>query len=258
MMDRVLLAGCSFLAIEASYPPPPWDAINYGRYLFRGTVAAGNQAIAACVRYELSLQKFDHVVILWSGINRIDIPVAVEFHRRWPQTYRFILDHGDPVWYLSGGIAGTWQVGEDCPEQVRAWFREAFLHQTQRSASDATLETIASTQQWLDQQGISYDMSFIYDIHQDYNDRVDVELNRGPRVTAADRWPHWLALEHCLGQVDTESTWYDQVDWTRFHAQQPPYEWCLERGLLGRDRFHPTKDGMRQWFEQNLDIDLLA
>lgn len=257
-MQKVLIAGCSFAAIEALAPLPPWDGINYQRYHFRGTVAAGNQAIAARVRWEVERNHYDHVVVLWSGINRIDIPLAVDFHRRMPPTYRFILDLEDPVWYLSGGIAGSWQQNDACPEWVRDQFREAFLHQTARSASDVTLREVAELQTWLDDRALSYDMSFIYDIHRDYNDRVDVTNNRYRRVAAADRWPHWLALEHCLGQVDTGSEYYDQIDWSRCVSQDTPYEWCEYRDLLQPDRFHPTKDGLRQWFDQVLSIDLLS
>jgi hypothetical protein len=255
-MERVLIAGCSFVAIEALYPLPPWDEINYRKYTFRGDVAAGNQAIAARVQHEVTHGNFDHVVVLWSGINRIDIPVAVDFHRNMPKTYRFIADLQDPIWYLSGGIAGSWQWDDICPDRVKNQFRDAFLHQTHRSASDTTLQTIADLQQWLAQRGISYDMSFIYDIHRDYNDRVDYENNRRKRVTATDRWPQWLALEHCLGQVDTTSPAYDQVDWAKCRSHDTVYEWCESRNLLQADRFHPTKDGFRLWLDQVLNINL--
>lgn len=257
-MTRTLIAGCSFVAIEAQPPLPPWDAINYNRFFFRGTVAAGNQAIAARVYWELERNHYDHVVVLWSGINRIDIPVAVDFHRHMPPTYPFILDLEDPVWYLSGGIAGSWQQGDACPEWAQRQFREAFVHQTTRSASDSTLKVVSELQQWLDNRNFSYDMSFIYDIHRDYNDRVDVTNNRYRRIAAVDRWPHWLALEHCLGQVDITSPYYNQVDWDRCRTQDTPYEWCESRDLLQTDRFHPTKDGLKQWMFQVMDIDLLS
>lgn len=256
-MDQVLVAGCSYAAIATLDPLPPWDAINYHRYTFRGEPAAGNQAIAARVRYELERHSFDHVVVLWSGINRIDIPVNIKFHERMPQTYRFVMDLGDPVWYLSGGIAGSWQWENICPDWIKNQFRDAYVLHTPRSVSDTTLQTIAELQQWLDHRGMSYDMSFIYDIHRDYNDVVDAEANRRRRTESFDRWPHWLALEHCLGQVDTTSPWYDQVDWDRCRTQNTAYEWCQERNLLQQDRFHPTKDGLRQWMLAQFDLDLL-
>ena len=257
-MDRVLIVGCSFAAIETLYPLPPWDGINYKKYHFRGTVAAGNQAIAARVKHEASNGHYDQVVVLWSGINRVDLPINVKFHERMPKTYPFVLDLGDPAWYLSGGIAGSWQWDDICPEYAKNLFRDAFLHQTARTASDISLSTVADLQQWLTQKGLAWRMSFIYDIHRDYNDRVDYENNRRKRVMAAERWPQWLALEHCLGQVDTTSPCYDQVDWSQCRTQDTPYEWCDSRGLLQPDRFHPTKEGFCQWMREVMGIDLLS
>lgn len=254
MSHQYLLAGCSFLDVGMRQPIPPWDKINYKKYLFKGDVAAGNQAIAARVRYELAQNNFEHVVVLWTGINRIDVSMTLGDFNSLPNTYKFISRLGDTVWYLSGGICGSWQQNNDCPAPIKKRFDNEFMYQTARSASDTTLRTIVETQQFLQQQGVEYTMGFIYDIHADYNDMLDVIGNKFPRVTAADRWPDWLALEHCLGKIDTESEWYDQVDWTKFPAQQAPYEYCAERNMLEHDRFHPSKDGIKQWFQTQLDI----
>lgn len=254
MINRTLLVGCSYLDVGMRHPIPPWDKINYRKYLFKEMVAAGNKAIAAKVKYEISQSNYEHLIVLWSGINRIDVPVSATAFGSLPNTYKFINPIGDQVWYLSGGICGSWQQGDDCPDYVKSIFREEFLHQTQRSASDDTLKAIVDTQEFLEQHGQSYTMSFIYDIHADYNDKLDITGNKFPRATAVDRWPEWLALEHCLGKIDTQSEWYDRVNWEKFPANQTPYEYCSERNMLEPDKFHPTKDGLKQWFQTQLDI----
>lgn len=254
MIERTLLIGCSYLDVGMRQPLPPWDKINYRKFLFKEMVAAGNRAIAAKVKYEVSQSNYEHVVVLWSGINRIDVPVSVAQFENLPNTYKFINRIGDQVWYLSGGICGSWQQGDDCPDYIKSVFREEFLRQTPRSASDTTLKSIVDTQEFLEQRGQSYSMSFIYDIHADYNNNLDVIGNKFPRTTAVDRWPNWLALEHCLGQVDTQSPWYDQVDWTKFSAEKTPYEYCADRDMLEKDKFHPSKDGLKRWFETQMDI----
>lgn len=254
MTHRVLLAGCSFIAIETQEPMPPWDEINYQKYIFRGTPAAGNVAIAQRVQYEVVRQPWEHVVILWSGINRIDIPKTQHQHNEMPHTYPFILELGDMYWYLSGGICGSWYASKQCPEPVYTQFMQAFINQTPRTASDTTFEAIVDTQQFLEKRNIPYTMSFIYDINRDYNSELDIFGNRFARDIAKDRWPHWLALEHCLGQADVESEWYSQIDWTKFPAIETPFEYCASRNMLQADRFHPTKDGLKQWFKHQLDI----
>lgn len=251
-MGRVLVAGCSFLNIATREPLPPWDKINYKKYNIIGDSAAGNLAIAARVRYEVLKEQYDHVVVLWSGINRVDIEKTKHQYNEMPLGYPFVLDFGDMVWFLSGGICGSWH--SSCPDPVKQQFHNAFKDQTPLIASDITLQAIADTQQFLNERNIPHTMSFIYDIHQSYDSVVDVFGNRFPRTFGKDRWPHWLALEHCLGQIDKSSKWYNQVDWTKFPDAQPPYEYCSERDLLQPDKFHPTKDGLKQWFSQQLDI----
>ena len=254
MTHSVLVAGCSYLDVGMRQPMPPWDKINYRKYLIKGDVAAGNQAIAARVRHELSKKDFEQVVVLWSGINRIDISVPLSTWESLPNTYKFISKFNDQIWYLSGGICGSWQQGQDCPADIQSQFREHYLNQTMLSASNDTLKTIVETQQLLENKGVDYVMSFIYDIHADYNNELDVTGNKYPRTYATNRWPNWLALEHCLGQVDTESPYYDQVDWSKFPAEITPFEYCAERNMLETDHFHPTKDGLKQWFQTQLDI----
>lgn len=253
MSQTVLVAGCSYLDVGMRQPMPPWDKINYRKYLIKGDVAAGNQAIAARVRHELARQDFEQVIILWSGINRVDIPVSLETFYSLPNTYKFITKL-DEVWYLSGGMCGSWQQNEDCPSEIRSMFHNEYVNQTARSASDTTLKTIAETQTLLESKGIDYAMSFIYDVNADYNNELDVIGNKYPRTYATERWPNWLALEHCLGQIDTTSPFYNQVDWARFPAKVTPFEYCAARSMLETDRFHPTKDGLKQWFQTQLDI----
>lgn len=253
-MQRVLVAGCSFLHIKDLLPFGRLDKINYQKYKIIGDEAAGNLAIAARVRHEVSKQPYEHVVVLWSGINRIDIEKPKHNSDDVFTTYPYVLDFDDAIWFMSGGICGSWHSA--CPEPVKSEFHSKFLHQTPRLASDITLSAVVGTQKFLSNRGIDYTMSFIYDIHRDYNCTVDLFGNRNPRIIAKDRWPQWLALEHCLGQVDRSSEWYDKVDWAKFPARQAPFEYCADRNMLRPDRFHPTKDGIRQWFSRQLNIDL--
>lgn len=251
-MDRVLVVGCSFLDIAVQEPMPPWDQINYKKYTIIGTPAAGNQALASCVQHNVMKQHWDHVVVIWTGINRVDIQKTRHQYNEMPRTYHYIMDQGDMIWFLSGGFCGSWY--ENCPEPVKTQFDNAFRELTPLRATDLTMQYIVQTQQFLDAKQIPYTMGFIYDINQDYNSVIDIFGNRGPRKVYLDRWPHWLALEHCLGQADAQSKWYDQVDWTKFPAKENIFEYCAAREMLRPDRFHPTKDGIKQWFSHQLDI----
>lgn len=251
--EKVLLVGCSFLSIEAREPMPPWDQINYKKYHFRGTPAGGNVVISERVKHEVTNDHWDHVIVIWTGINRVDIPKTKYQYEEMPHTYSFVQQLGDMYWFLSGGICGSWQVPGACPEPVYTQFMQAFVDQTPRLASDISLKAIVDTQQWLDSKSVPYTMGWIYNTTRDYNSELDVFGNRIPRKLMLDRWPHWLALEHCLGKMDTQSTFYNQVNWSKFPSQTTAFEWCAERKMLEPDRFHPTKEGMIKWFRE-LDI----
>ena len=256
-MNSVLIAGCSFVQAAARYADPAPD-INRARFKFFGTSGAGNRAIAARVRHEVFRNSYDHVIVLWSGINRVDVPVALKTHVRTPNNYQYVSVIENWAWYHSGGIAGSWQSDNVCPDTVKSQFREEYLHQTARSATDTTLAAILETQDLLESRKINYTMSFIYDIHQSYDDTVDKMTNTKYRTVGFDRWPQWLALEHCLGKIDTTSGLYNMVNWTKFNHAIPPYEYGVKQDLQQIDRFHPTVFGMAEWFDTQLGVDLTS
>ena len=256
-MNSVLIAGCSFAGIAAGYSNPAPN-INRTRFKFFDAPAAGNRAIAARVRYELFRGSYDHVIVLWSGINRIDVPVTLKTHVRTPSNYRYISVMEEWVWYHSGGMAGSWQSDDVCPAAIKSQFREEYLNQTARLATDTTLAAIIDTQDLLKSCKIDYTMCFIYDINQSYNDTIDKVTNTKYRTIGFDRWPQWLALEHCLGKIDPTPSLYNMVDWGKFNNVTPPYEYCVKQNLQQIDKFHPSSFGMAEWFETQLGIDLTS
>jgi len=256
-MNSVLIAGCSFAGIAAGYSNPAPN-INHTRFRFADAPAAGNRAIAARVKHELFRNSYDHVVVLWSGINRIDVPITLKTHIRTPSKYTYISVMEQWVWYHSGGIAGSWQSDDVCPDTVKSQFRDQYLRQTARSATDTTLAAILEIQDLLESRKINYTMSFIYDVDQSYDDAVDKVTNTKYRTIGFDRWPQWLALEHCLGKIDTTSGLYNMVNWNKFNQAATPYEYCAERNLQQIDKFHPTAFGITEWFDTQLGIDLTS
>jgi hypothetical protein len=254
-MSQVLVAGCSFAGIAAGYSHPA-PKINLDRYQFFGDAAAGNRAIAARVRHQVSRSKYEHVVVMWSGINRIDIPIERTIHDKLPDTYPYVSVFEDWAWYLSGGMGSSWQSDDNCPIQIRSQLREQYVQQTPRSATDTTLAAILETQELLNSRMVNYTMCFIYDVHQSYDDVVDKVTNTQRRTIGTDRWPRWLALEHCLGKIDTTSSLYSMVDWTKFNMNSNPYEWAMRRDQLEGDNYHPTRNAMIDWFREQMGIDI--
>jgi hypothetical protein len=232
---RTLLVGCSFvqgldLAVNN-------DCANY-RVI--GRSGSGNQALAARVLYECSREKFNRVIVIWSGVNRIDIPIPLEVHDTFPKD-----DHGDPcykfytlldpvVWYHSGGfcLSGT---SEKCPSPVRSFFKQQYLGATPRYLADLTLGAIITTQGFLQKQGIPHDMTWIYDV-----DRSDLGERNEPGC----------------GQLDRTSPLHTLVDWNRFSQHQTIFEHCQANGQLMNDGFHPKSSYLMSYLNHCFGLNL--
>ena len=121
--------------------------------------------------YQLAQQEYKKVVVIWSGINRLSVPIDVELHKlyqldRDPYTF---YDNQDPmVWYHSGGILAA-EVHSNIPKFIKNYFKAQYKTVSPRYLTDQTLQNIIGVQSLLENKKIEYEMNFIYDIHKDYS-----------------------------------------------------------------------------------------
>lgn len=215
--------------------------MNPNHFAIRGKSGSGNQAIAARVAWEVSQHNYKRVIVLWSGINRLDFPVGRALHDTFPKVsdhewyYPYYTELGDMVWYHSGGflLSGC---SNQCPTQLRDFFQNQYRGFTPRYLSDMSMLSVLQTQCLLENLNIQYNMSFIYDIDHGYT----------------ESW-----IEPGCGQVVTDSPLYTKINWDKF-AKHPPFEWARERNLLWPDNFHPSFEGMWAWFREELAIDICS
>ena len=225
-MPKTLLVGCSFLSRLQ---------IENSNIKIIGKAGAGNQVLAQLVYHEVAKSDYDQVCVLWSGINRIDIPIGIDLHQVLGHKYHFCTDIDDTVWYFSGGIDMSGN-SDQCPREVRQIFTTMYKGATSRYLTDLSLASIVACQKFLESSKIPYKMSFIYDVH---------------KQTQEISW-----LDQVLGQLDSESKLKNLVDWTRIQTHDTPFEWCQQQNLISDDKFHPTPDGMKKWLLKNFDLDL--
>lgn len=239
-----LIVGCSFIQNLNN----PIYNINRKQWKTKGSSGSGNQAISARVIYECARKnKYDEVLVLWSGINRLDFPIGRPLHDTMPVTadgypkYEYYSKMDEVIWYHSGGFSLS-GCSIDSPPWFRDWCRTQYKSSTPKYLTDLTLQSIVNTQGFLSARGIPYRMSFIYDIDVDY------ERN----------WPgrhSGVYIEPGCGKIDRSSPLINLVDWSKFIQHQPPYEYARDSTQL-EDGFHPTYQGMSNWFKSALDIDL--
>lgn len=225
-MSKVLMVGCSFLS--------NFNCDN-SKIKIIGKGGAGNQLIAATVMHELSTSQYDEVYVIWSGVNRLDMPVGINLHNTLGDTYSFCQPLGDVVWYSSGGIHASGSQ-PTCPSDIRNLFHLQYVGATPRYLTDQTLTSLIAVQSTLTSKLIPYRMAFTYNIDNKIYDN------------------NWL--ENILGTLDRSSPLNALVDWTKIQTTDTPYEWCKDRNLLLHDNFHPDYNGMICWILENFKIDI--
>lgn len=240
-MSQILLVGCSFLS-RLTYRLDDNDYhVNAQRYNVLASPGSGNQALAATTIYEISRQRYDQVVVVWSGINRIDFPISQELQKTFPPAagnlYAACCPVGSMAWYHSGGIVGSGTGESATPEPLRQFFRTQYLgtESGSRYLTELSLLSILSTQAVLEKANVPYQMAFIYDTQ---------------RIIPGEQ------EEHSHGLMYKDTPLYNAVDWTKFTKFDSPYEWARAAGRLESDNYHPTRNAMIDWFRLAMDIDL--
>jgi hypothetical protein len=233
-MTRTLLVGCSFLAglnLENVH------LINSSKYTVLASHGAGNQAIAAQTIYEVCRTLYDQVVVIWSGINRVDAPIGAHlsqhYQPRSKEDHLYRWQIGKMSWFHSGGILGN---TSRTPKAIKNFFQTQYMSEADQNQylTELSLLSIVSTQAVLNQHKIPYQMGFIYDV----------------KSTEYDQF------EQCHGTINQQTPLYHAVDWTKFTDYTAPQVWARDHNRLKEDGYHPTKDAMIDWFRLAMNIDL--
>ena len=227
---NTLIVGCSFVEElqqqQISFSKTPCKLI--------GRPGAGNALLAQIVLDEVAKTPPNRVIVLWSGINRIDVTVGTELAQLARSYRRWITVVDGVTWASAGGTSGSWQ--RLAPFELQQVFKTHYIENSQKYFTNRTLTSIILVQNLLKVQGIDCQMSFIYDPTQPTEDFLD----------------------HTLGTLDTESVLYNLVDWTKFqHQTAPLYNWAREQNGLQNDQFHPRPELTIEWLNTNFGLGLV-
>lgn len=225
-----LFVGCSFLqSLSAHYP-------NCEQYHIFSSPGSGNQAIAARTIYQLGKHDYSDAVILWSGVNRLDVPVPTAIHNAWaPNDWVATCEIGGTTWYHSGGLGCSGQI-DPTPDLIQKWFKAQYMGGGINSIylAEQTLLAIATTQAVLKQHNVPYKMAWIYN-----PEHGDVGSKHEP--------------SH--GKLIKDTPYYELVDWSGFFTKVSPYEWARQNAMFDPDQYHPTMAAMIEWLREELAYD---
>lgn len=232
-----LIVGCSFVETLATTTE---FTINPNRNILKGSNGAGNQSIAARVLHECSQNQYSKVIVVWSGVHRLDFPIGKDLHDTFSKDkdgihlYKFFMPLDDVIWYHSGGF-GMSGMSYPCPTILRNWFDKQYVSSTENYLTTLSLQSIIQTQGFLQSIDMPYQMSFIYDIDADYSDR---SINRS------------------CGQIVRTNPLNSLVDWTKF-VNVAPYEYSLELNQISKDGFHPEPISLANWFKTFMNVAII-
>lgn len=241
-MSQTLLIGCSFVG-RLTYRLNDDDYhINAKRHRVLSSPGSGNQALSARTIYEVSQNSYDQVVVLWTGINRLDVSISEELNKTYPEnkpgTWIARCNIGSMVWVHSGGILGSGTTDDSLtPDFLKQFFRNQYMGTESGSKylSELSLLSIISTQAVLDRANIPYQMGFIYDTQRSMPGEQQ---------------------EHSHGTMYKDTPLYRAVDWSKFTRFESPHEWAKRTNRLEQDGYHPTRNAMIDWFKLAMNIDL--
>ena len=126
-------------------------------------MAAGNQYIANSVITELSRNDYDHVLVMWSGLTRLDFLTDIvnpDWHKIL-EDYRFYNTLKDTklAYVFSGGRRGSWQ---DADSLIRKTFHTQYRVSSDESLGAASLLEMIKLQSYLKTRKINYHfMSYV-------------------------------------------------------------------------------------------------
>ena len=234
---NILISGCSFTQWP-DYPGGP--NICWPKYLTdheitnRAEAAAGNQYICDSVIRSVLEQKPEMVLVMWSGVTRLDYLTSIEdpawselfdsygFYRKIP---------GDKLGYIfSGGQLGTWFKNP----VAHRMFYEMYKVSSELSLATINLQEIVKLQNFLKYKGIPYRfMSYV----NYWNTLDNISPNGDFGVL---KYPE---LNYLINEIDF-TQWIFSND-----NKDGIYELAKELTSFMPDGFHPGAAANQQWAE---------
>jgi hypothetical protein len=217
---RVLVNGCSFTAQSKiknwpQYLPAEWTIKNIAQH------AAGNKWICDATIVETIKNEYDLVLIMWSGLTRIDATVNATI---WDQFWEFKSKNSIEILYGHCGIG-------DSPEHPMVDISKPLIkYSNERNLVFASLMNVLKLQAWLTSKNIKY--RFMSYMNYWNNDYIDNKLMQ-PSVN--------LNLEALVNQIDFSQ-------WIFFDSEKNGiFELAQQQNLYADDGVHPNDRAGNLW-----------
>lgn len=238
---KVLISGCSFTqwpeypgGPNSSWPKylqqihPNWQIKNLAE------AGAGNQYICDSVIRELGNNTYDTILVMWSGVSRLDYLTSLE-DDSWEQlfnSYGFFrrLPNNKLGWIFSGGQLGTWYKNS----VAHKMFYEMYKVSSKLSLANINLMEIIKLQHYLESKKVSYKfMSYVN--YWTTGDHVSPNGDFGVY--------EFTELQNIIEQIDFDK-------WIFLNSDKDTiYDLAKLNNDFQNDKFHPGAKTHQIWAE---------
>lgn len=238
---KILISGCSFTQRPESpggpnicWPKYLQNLLPYDQLTNIGEAAAGNQYICDSIIRETLTNKYDQVLVMWSGVSRLDYLTSLE-DSAWNElfnSYGFFrrLPDNKLGWIFSGGQMGTWFKHP----VAHKMFYEMYKVSSEYSLATINLMEIVKLQNYLQAKGIPFKfMSYVnyWTNGKDLSPNGDFGVYDFPE------------LKYLIDEIDF-SQWIFADN-----NRKCIYDVAKELNSFEADGFHPGADAHKSWAE---------
>lgn len=220
---KILASGCSFTAGKNTWP---FHVLPNAEVVNLAVVASGNQYISQSVLVEASLNHYDLVLVMWSGLMRKDLQISdATYQELEAPIYRKKINN------MSFACLGNMR---DCISDSRFIEYKKEYHQLvdeESSACQSLLHMIA-LESFLKNKKIPY--RFMSYINYWKDQEALINMNFG-----VHKHPTTSSLAKCI----------DYDNFLFYDQQDSFYEFAKNKELLEEDNFHPSRPAHQAWGE---------
>jgi hypothetical protein len=229
-MKKSLTSGCSFTSGQ-------WEEVlnNHFQHYDMACPAAGNKYIADSVIHKVNQDNYDVVLVMWSGLTRLDVPVTdITYFNNYFSKSNESLSAGTR-YIMSGGAVGGWTENP----MAKLLFENTYKFTHYQDLALLSILEMLKLQNFLKAKNIRYYfMSYMNYWNQPkewLSGNLDQGLNNYPALNDLLReidWSNWIFLNNNKDSV---------------------YELALQNNDFCDDNFHPGTSTQKQWGEIVLD-----
>ena len=221
MKKKILTSGCSFTS-------GGWETDLCQHYDIRclARPSAGNKYIADSIIYHLPKDNYDHVLVMWSGLTRLDLPIK---HAEYFNDYIGKLLVGETNYIMSGGEAGNWLYHP----MAKTLFSSQYKFMTFEDLAILSLGEIIKLQNFLKGRGMSYHFMTYINYWNQPEDWISKNCDRG-----LNNYP---ALNDLIAEID-----FDHWIFTN-NSKDGIFELATAIDSFQEDCFHPGEQAHQQW-----------